>query len=232
MHCRRIAGVVLLVLGLLGGCASSPDTRGPLPDAPGLVTAAASTLQGLHSVRFRLGVSGSIPGLDLRMLEGQASRDGGPYGRAQGRGDVQLDNERVKVDYLLSGDTVYLTEGNGERTQLPAPAGFAPATVLDPERGLHRLLVGAEQLKTEGREKLENVPTYRLTGRISRAVVSGLVPGIGADVDVKFWVTESEPRELRRIWLQVPPRQPSEGAVMVELSLSEQNLPLTATPTS
>jgi lipoprotein LprG len=53
-----------------------------------------------------------------------------------------------------------------------------------------------------------------------------VVPGIKSDVDVKFWVDQAESHQLMRVWMQVPPSQPNEGAVMLELALSKQNVPV------
>ncbi|WP_158885571.1 LppX_LprAFG lipoprotein [Amycolatopsis anabasis] len=230
MFCRRILPVVLLILGGLAGCTSSPDTSGPLPDGKGLVTAAAAAVDGLRSARFRFGVSGNIPGLEVREIEGRASRDGGPHGVAKGRADVQESTERFDVDYVLAGDTLYLTSGDGTRERRPVPAEFSPAAVLDPARGLRRLLLGVTGAKTEGREALDKVPAFRVTGKLGKDVISAVVPGIQADVDVKFWVSQAESRDLLRVWMQVPPQQPSEGAIMLELSLSELNVPVTVAP--
>ncbi|GAB3498617.1 LppX_LprAFG lipoprotein [Amycolatopsis cihanbeyliensis] len=226
MLCRRTALVTALALGLLAGCASSPDTTGPLPEGRGLVAAAADRLAELRSVRFTLGVSGTVPGMNIRNLEGAASTEGGEFGWASGTADVQDGLERVEYEFLLQGDTLYLTGNEGSRWEEPVPARYAPATVLAPETGLRQLLTSARELETEGREELEEVEAFRVNGAVSREVVSELVPGIQSDVDLKFWVTAEQPRDLVRVWMQIPPRKPNEGAVMLELALTEHNLPV------
>ncbi|MFD2397088.1 LppX_LprAFG lipoprotein [Prauserella oleivorans] len=106
------------------------------------------------------------------------------------------------------------------------PAQFSPARLLDPERGLRQLLTKATALETESREELQGVPAYRINGELSHAAVSALVPGIHDAVDVKFWVSENPRRDLLRLWVQVPPRQPNEGSVMLELALTDHNKPV------
>ena len=66
----------------------------------------------------------------------------------------------------------------------------------------------------------------RVAAKIPKGVISSVVPGIKSDVDVKFWVDQAESHQLMRVWMQVPPSQPNEGAVMLELALSKQNVPV------
>ncbi|WP_216214458.1 LppX_LprAFG lipoprotein [Amycolatopsis aidingensis] len=228
MLCRRTALVIALALGLLAGCTSSPDTTGPLPEPKGLVSAAADRLAELRSVRFSLGLSGTVPGLNIRSMEGAASVAGGEFGWASGTADVQDELERTEYEFLLQGDTLYLTDKEGTRHERPVPTRYAPASVLAPETGIRRLLTSATELETEGKEELDEVEAFRVAGAVRREVISALVPGIQSDVDVKFWVTTAQPRDLVRVWMQIPPRKPNEGAVMLELSLTGHNTPVTS----
>jgi lipoprotein LprG len=227
---RRTAGVFLLILALACGCAASPDTRGPLPDGSALVAAAATTFEGLRSIQFDFSVSGTIPGLDVREVRGQASREGGPYGTAMGQADMQESTNRFEMSFQISGGRLRLTDQHGVQTEEPVPAYYNPAALLDPGSGLPKLLKAATGLATETKEDVKGVATYRVTGELAANVVSRVLPGIQSNVDVKFWVTQSEPRDLVRVWMQVPPRQPNEGAVMLELALSGANVPMSVTP--
>lgn len=221
---RRAAGVLALVLVLFSAC-SAPGEE-PLPDGRALVDAAGASLNGIRSVRFDVSVSSTIPGLDIREVKGQASKDGGPHGTAIGQADVQASVNRFELDYVLAGDTLFLTDSKGRQRQVPIPADYNPTTLLDPHRGLPKMLADATALKTETKEDVLGVEAYRVTGKLPRDVISSVVPGIQADVDVKFWVTRAEPRNLVRVWIQVPPRQPNEGAIQLELALSDQNVPV------
>jgi lipoprotein LprG len=222
----RRSVLAVLVVGLLGGCAS-PSDSGSLPDGPGLVTASAQALNVLRSVRFTLGVSGTIPGLPVRQIDGDTTLDGGPDGTAKGHADMQLAMDRFQVDYVLRDDKLYLTHTDGTKQEIPAQPEFLPSALLKPSGGLHRLLTGATQLKTEIQEKLGKVTTFRVAAELPKAVVSSVIPGIQSNVDVKFWVDQAEPHQLMRVWMQVPPIQANEGAVMLELALSNQNVPVT-----
>ncbi|MFI6029942.1 LppX_LprAFG lipoprotein [Amycolatopsis magusensis] len=227
MFSRRLLGLLLLT-GLLGGCTVSPDTSGPLPDGGGLVREAAAAVGRLNTVHFKFGISGMLEGLEVLDVEGDADRAGGTHGSAHGLAGVQEANDRVDYQFQLSGDTLTLTDQQGaSRTE--APPLFTPTMLLDASRGLPRLLNGATALETEGKERLGEVHAYRVTGKVPQAVISAVVPSIQTDVDVKFWVEQAETRNLVRVWLQVPPRQANEGAIMLELALTAPNQPAPAT---
>lgn len=223
MQLRRTALSLVLALAALGGCTTSPDTSGPLPRADHLLDASAEAMAGLRSVNFTFNVSGAVPGLSVREVEGVARREPEPYGYARGAADVQQGTNRRQYRFVVTGETLTLEGADGETVNKTVPQPFNPARLLDPENGLRSLLTEATNLRTEGREELHDVPTYRVDGKLPQQVISTLVSGIHADVDVKFWVRQDPSRSLMRMWVQVPPRQQNEGAVMLELALTNHN---------
>ncbi|EHR59779.1 LppX_LprAFG lipoprotein [Saccharomonospora cyanea] len=225
MLLRRLAQLLLVALvasAPLSACAGNPDNTGPLPEAAGLVDAAADNLRELTSVAFEFRVSGAIPGLPVREVEGVAAREDGSSGTASGHADAQLLTERVQYSFVVEDDTLTLTDPDGSTVRQPVPAGYAPTRLLDPEDGIRRLLTEATGLRTETREELDDVETYRIDGELGHQAISALVAGVHDDVDVKFWIAEKGDR-LMRVWVQVPPRKKNEGAVQLELALSGHN---------
>lgn len=214
-HAAIALPTALAAVVLVSACGTSPDTSG-LPDGSQLVSAAATSFDRLRTVRFDFDSSSVIPGLDVREVSGQASRDGS----ASGKADLPDSTNSYQATFTINGSTLYLTDQHGNRTERPVPVGYGPADLLDPSRGLPRLLSGATGLKTEAREDVLGVQAYRVTGDLAGDVVSSVLPQIRSHVVVKFWVTQSEPRELVRVWMQVQPPRANEGAVMLELALS------------
>ncbi|EHR49339.1 Protein of unknown function (DUF1396) [Saccharomonospora marina XMU15] len=225
MQSRRFALSIslLLAIALLGGCAASPDTTGPLPRARSLLDASADALGQLHSVNFAFNVSGAVPGLSVREVEGVARRDPPPHGYARGTADVQHGIKRAQYEFVVADGALTLENGEGLTRREPVPQPFDPAQLLGRKNGLRTLLDGARQPHTEGKEELHDVPTFRVDGKLPRHVIAAVVPGVHTDVDVKFWVSQDPSRRLLRMWVQVPPRQRNEGAVMLELALTNHN---------
>ncbi|OQO90332.1 hypothetical protein B1813_18100 [Saccharomonospora piscinae] len=228
MLIRRLVPTALATLvaaASLAGCTGNPDNTGPLPDAGGLVDTAAERLRGLTDVSFHFRSNGALPGLPVREVEGTASREGGPDGTAQGEADVQAPAGRTQYTFDLDGETLRLTdpdEADAPAVERTVPQAFAPARLLDPERGLRQLLLAATDLRTETRENLADVETYRVGGGLAHDAIAAVVPTVHDDVSVKFWIAPGTGR-LMRVWVQVPPRQKNEGAVQLELALTRHN---------
>ncbi|EOD65577.1 LppX_LprAFG lipoprotein [Amycolatopsis vancoresmycina] len=200
---RRLA--LLLVLLLTAGCTGSPDTRGPFPAGAELVRAAATSFASVRSVHFAAGVNGVLPGFPLRQIEGDASLDDG--GHATGTADVQDGDGHTKFPFDVhdSQDPPYRVDA-----------------FLGPEGGLKRLLDGVTDAKTEGRENVDGAAALRVGGRVPAAVAHGVLAQVGADLTVKVWVSDSEPRRFVRLWVQIPPPDNHLSPVMIELSLTKQ----------
>ncbi|RZQ62560.1 LppX_LprAFG lipoprotein [Amycolatopsis suaedae] len=210
---------IVVVLLLVSGCASAPDTSEPMPGAAELTAAAARSLSVPRPVRFTYGASGVLPGMLVNSAEGQARPADGPHGWAKGTVALQRPTDQVTLGFELSGDTLMLADESGLATRAPLPS-LTPASLRDPARGLPRLLSGAARARTEAKEKLENVPAYRVTAKVPADVVTAVLPAVNTEVDVKFWISEAPSRELVRVWLQVPPPERGQGAaVMLELAL-------------
>ncbi len=222
MRCRLLLPTLLLTIGLTGGCAESSGSGDPLPPAQDLVSAAAESLISLRSVHYVLGVNGVVTGLPVRAIGGDVSLDGGPHGTAVGDADLQTGVDRQFVKYRLSGDDITISGPAGVRV-VPITDGYTPRAFLGADGGLRRLLMGATALRTERWERVQDTDAIRIDGKVPAAVISGLMPEIQADVFVKLWVSKAEPRQLVRVWVQVPPTKPEEFAVMLELALTRHN---------
>ena len=216
---RRFA--LLLVFLLTAGCTGSPDTRGPFPAGSELVRDAATSFASVRSVHFAAGVNGVLPGFPLRLIEGDATLDGG--GSATGTADVQSGDGHTKFRFTVR---------NGEATTDPEvasgriPGMYAVSTFLGPSGGLVRLLRGVTDAKTEGKENVDGAAALRVDGRVPAAVAHSVLPQVTADITVKVWVSADGPRRFARLWAQIPPAGDHLSPVMVELSLTRQNEPV------
>lgn len=230
MSCRRLARVlspVVLVLGLLAGCAGEAESPPPRPKGTKLVSASARDLATIRSVKFDFTVSGKIPGFRIRSASGVA----GAQGWAKGTVDVQQGLEHTEYRFTLRQNSVVLTNGDGATSERPAPEGFLPGTLLSADTGIGELLRDATDLRTETTEVLHGVETFRVGGKLDKSVLAAFIPGVWADANVKFWVAKAPGHRLRRIWIQLPPRKPNVGVVAIQLALSKPTEPVRPTQT-
>lgn len=246
------------LLALVAGCSSPPEAPETEPAGASLVRDAAKALGDVTSVRFDLRTQGALPGFPIRSIDGVATRAGWSTGEV----DMQLPGERVQYEYEFGdrdgasspggssaedsptaktpgssadadGDTtVALTDSDDVTTRTAVPERFTPQSLLARQGGLHDLLEDATELRTESREDIDDVPAYRISGNLPQDDISELLPGVPDDVAAKFWVTDNPQRTLVRVWLQVPPRTPNQGATMIELGLSEHNQPIDVSSTA
>jgi lipoprotein LprG len=203
---RRLA--LLFVLLLTAGCTGSPDTRGPFPAGAELVRDAAASFASVRSVHFAAGVNGVLPGFPLRLIEGDATLDGG--GAATGTADVQDGDGHTKFPFDVR-------DGRGS-----LPGAYAVSAFLGPAGGLKRLLDGVTDAETEGRENVDGSAALRVGGRVPAAVAHGVLAQVDADLNAKVWVSDTLPRRFVRLWVQIPPVDDHLSPVMIELSLTKQ----------
>ncbi|RZS44136.1 lipoprotein LprG [Herbihabitans rhizosphaerae] len=226
---RILLGVLALTAGVLAGCDSEPDTSGPLPDGAALLRDAAEATRGMSSAHFKLQVNGKIPGVTVQNAEGDLNREGGAKGKAK----VDFGGSLIEAEFVLVDKKLYLKGPTGDFQELPASMGasiYDPSVILNPDQGIAKVLASITSPKTEAREKVMGIDTYRVSGKVTKDVVSPLVPGITTDVDIKFWLREDGKHQPVRAWFQLPPERDGAGASMVEMELSDVDKPVTVTP--
>jgi lipoprotein LprG len=225
---RRILLVTLALTAAVATACSSeePAGGGDLPDAAGLLNDAAASTADITSAHFTLAVNGEIPGLSVKSAEGDLTREGGPSGAAKGTVSMDLMGSLFEGEFVLVEDSLYVKGPTGGFTELPASmvrSLYDPAAILDPDKGIANVLKSVQDPRTEGAEDVEGVSTYRVVGRVTKDVVSTLVPGIDSDVDITFWLRQDDGHQPVKASVKVP-----QGTVDVTLSDIDKQVDITA----
>lgn len=227
---RRFLLVTLaLVATLTTACSSDdqPADTGSLPDGAGLLKEAAAATADIKSAHFTLTVNGEIPDLPVKSAEGDLTREGSAAGAAKGTISMTLAGSLFEGEFVLVDDALYIKGPTGGWTELPASMVrnlYDPAAILDPDRGVAKVLASVQNAKTEGTEDIDGVSTYRVKGRVAQDVVSKLVPGISSDVDITFWVRQDGGHQPVKATVQVT----SDATVDVTLSDIDKQVEITA----
>ncbi|MFC5055187.1 LppX_LprAFG lipoprotein [Saccharothrix xinjiangensis] len=180
----RRALVGSLLLALAAGCTSSGDGGG-LPAGSEVLDGASSGMKSVSSTHFVIKVDGELPDVTVKDAEGDLNADG----QSRGRAKVEQFGQLIEVEYVLVDQDLYFKGPTGGFTKLPAAlAGqvYDPTAILDPERGVARVLAEARDEKTVSADGGVTV----VEATVPRDVVAGLVPGIDADVASRFSVRE------------------------------------------
>jgi lipoprotein LprG len=219
-HPRAAAVVVAtLLLGVLAGCPSRTKSTfvEELPPGGDLLKSAAAAMREVKTVRFGIETTGSVADLPLRRADGQLTREG----NAQGTVQVDQGGGPVEFQFVILGTRLWLRGPTGGWQQLPlalAATVYDPSAILDPNRGIAKLLDTARDGRTEARESIDGVDTFRVAAAFDAPTVAALVPGAGEGVTGHVWVDAARKLPVRAK-LALPAKSGSQpGSVTVKLS--------------
>lgn len=225
-----IVGLFVGLVGLAGltACTSGGSTsNASLPSAATLLASAGSSARSVTSVHFSIVVNGTLAGVPIQNADGDLNAQG----QAKGNAKVALLGQLTQVDFVLVDRIFYLKGPTGGYQKIPASlAGnlFDPSAILDPNRGIAKVLGSVQNPKTEARESVNGTDCYRITGKISKATVSALIPGINSDVNATLWVAADSKNLPVKAEFTVPGAGGSQGA-SVDVTFSGVNVPVTVT---
>lgn len=206
-HALRVP-ILTLVTVLLAGVAGCSGKDGPAADLPAggeLVSGSVEAMGALRSAQFEIAASGSVAGVPLRKATGVITSSG------EAEGSVQIDQSgpTAELSFVVKGQTLYVKAVTGGWQKVPlalASTVYDPSKILGPDGGVSQVLKAATGAKTQARESVAGVDTYRVAATFSGAAVSKLVPGIGADVPGQLWIGAD-----RRLLYQGKFTVPAEG---------------------
>jgi lipoprotein LprG len=230
MFTRRILlGALTVTAALVTGCSSSGSSSTPaasLPDAASLLKDAATATGAVTSAHFTVKTNGTVPGLSVQDLDGDLSKSGGPSGSAKGTGKLSVGGQLVEVEFVLVDSSLYIKGPTAGFQKIPAALGtsiYDPSAILDPARGISKVLLGIQSPKTEATEDVNGTPAYKVSGKITKDVLAGLLPGLGSDADITFWLQEAGKHLPVKASAKLP------GAATVDVTLSNVDKPVTVT---
>ena len=184
----------LLTLGL-AGCSKDEN---PLPDGTTLVSESAEKMKAVNSAHITIDVDGSIGTLPVKRAEGDLKRDGDAKGNIQ---LLQL-GQLIQLDFVFLGDDVYLKfvtggwqKSSGGSSSFP----YDPSKILDPSRGVAKLLSTATNAKTEAVETIDGKDAYRVAVAFDNTAASVLVPGVPQGVTGKVWIDKQTKHLLKAV---------------------------------
>jgi lipoprotein LprG len=223
---RRIVTAVTLTLVAITatGCGDDKPATKPsdLPAADGLLRESAAAMRTVETVRFSLEITGKPGGVPLRKVDGQFAKAG------NAKGKVQLDQAGTlsELEYVVIGTTAYIKGPTGGWQSVPlsvASTVYDPSAILDPERGIAKLIDSGSGGRTEAREEVDGVDAYRVAAGFGSTVVSALVPGFGVGASGQVWIGIKDKLPVR-IKLQMPATEGGEASTVL-VKLSDYNAP-------
>lgn len=218
---RLLAGLLVAAAVTASGCSSTSDES--LPDAPTLVDEAAKATADIDSTHFGIQVNGNIQGLMIQSLDGDLTAEG----EAKGSGSISQSGQLVEIDFVLTGDSLHIKGPTGGYQELPASmvsSIYDPSAVLDPKRGVAKLVSSLQNPETTAKEEVAGAEAFKVEGKLPREVLSGVLPGVPSAADVAFWIRDDRSR------LPVKATATFSGDASVDITLSDVNKPVTVEP--
>ncbi|MEU6795670.1 LppX_LprAFG lipoprotein [Nonomuraea wenchangensis] len=209
--------LIVAVLALASACSSGGGGGEPeLPAGPDLMKKAAEAMATVKSAAFSIATEGK-PEVPLQKADGRLTAGGD----AEGTLTISILGNLQEVTFALVGDTVHFkgpTGGFQKMTRQQLAQFYDPSVILEPAKGIAKLLSSAANPQVEG---VEN-GAYRVATTFPAQVVKDIVPGVTQDVNGKVWIDQATSR-LGKASLPLPG-----GTVTV--SFSDYDAPVTITP--
>jgi lipoprotein LprG len=160
----------------------------------------------------------------MRRAEGDLVRSG------DAKGTIQISQFGILIEYefVVLGKTIFLKGATGGWQQLDAAVAssiYDPSAILDPDRGIAKLLSTAKDPKTEAKESVDGKDAYRVAVTLAGSALSALVPGVGADATGKLWV-DAQTKQLLKAVLTVPGASAGKTGT-VTINVSNIDVPVT-----
>jgi lipoprotein LprG len=222
---RILLGSLAVVAAVATGCSDDnpPAGNGTNQDGAQVLRDASAAAKEINSAHFALKIDGELPSLSVHNADGDLDR----AGAAKGRVSMDLLGSLFEGEFVLVNETIYIKGPTGGFQQLPASMIaniYDPSAILDPDRGISKVLASVQNPKAEGTETVNGTPTVKVSGRVAKDVVSALVPGVESDVDITFWVREDNKQPVKAV-VKIPGGDGKNATA--EVLLSDVNKPVT-----
>jgi lipoprotein LprG len=219
----RVHGLLVCALVLATACSGG----GSLPDGQELLRQSAAAMRGVQSLGFAIRSAGNPP-ISVKSADGRLLRSGDAEGTIQ----LTQSGQPVEMAFTLVGDTVYFKGATGRYQKLPKAivlAVYDPSAILDPQRGVVKLLDTATKPETKEREKSGGQDALRVNATFPKSVVPALVPGVKSDIEGELWIAAADHR-LLQARLPIPKATGGGTQGSVTVSFSDFNANFTVTP--
>jgi lipoprotein LprG len=222
-----IAASLVGLLGLAACSSGGSANTANLPAAGPLLATAGSSMSSVTSVHFSIVVNGTLAGVPIQNADGDLNAQG----QAKGNAKVSLLGQLTQVDFVLVNQTFYLKGPTGGWQKVSAAlAGnlFDPSAILDPNRGVAKVLGTMQGAQTQAQESVNGTDCYKITGKIAKNIVSAIIPGITVDVGATLWLATDAKHLPVKAEFAVPGSGGAQGAT-VDVIFSQVNVPVTVT---
>lgn len=218
-----LLGPVVLLAGLAACSDNAPDPS-TLPDGATLLSESATAMSDLQSVHLLVDVDpplGSTPAIARADLD--LTAEGASAGEVEAVLGALIS---LKLVTLADGTSYLDLPGQGWTESGLLSEQYDTTAILDPARGLPKLLSSGTDAVTKGSEQVNGTDAWKVSLTFSTTVVEALVPaelpegGLTGDV----WLAKDSKMLLKSV-MNAPATDVSPPAI-ITLTLSNFNVPV------
>jgi lipoprotein LprG len=224
--------VPLLLVGLTActkKATPSGTATGDLPAGDTLVKDCAAAMRDVKTAKFLITADATVAGLNLKRAEGTLTKEGSAQGSAQ----ITQAGLDVELTFVIVGDKIYLKGPTGGYQTLPlalAASVYDPSAILDPDRGIAKVLSTATDAKTEAPESVDGKAAWRVAIKVNGNDLSTIIPGMSGTVPAKVWISTGDKRLLKATFT-APDSGGTKGGT-VTVTFTDYDAPATITAPS
>jgi lipoprotein LprG len=170
----------------------------------------------VNSAHVTIDAEGQVGDLPLRSAEGDLTRDGD----AKGSIKLAVLSALLEVEFVVVGEDYYikgLSGGWQKQSAADVATYYDPSAILDPDRGIAKILSSATDPKTEAADSANGVDTYRVAVKLDNVEVAAVVPGVPPGVTGTLWFERTSKRLVKAV-LKVPAATGEPGTVTINLT--------------
>ncbi|GAA2371498.1 lipoarabinomannan carrier protein LprG [Catellatospora methionotrophica] len=222
-----LAALAALALTLTGCTSKADEPSTPpadLPAAQTLLLDGAKAMAEVKSAHFVIDVNGKISGLTLKRAEGDLTQQGS----AQGSATIEQFGTAIEAKFVIVGSDLYLQGATGGYQKLPLAAAatvYDPSAILDPNRGVAKLLSSVKTATTQAKETVDGKETYKIQVEPDPVALAALIPGVGTGVTGHVWLDATSKQLVKGEFLI--PAKGSDPAGTVTVTFTKYNDPVT-----
>jgi lipoprotein LprG len=233
---RPLLALLVVVPLLLAGTTactkkSTPGATptGNLPAGDTLLKDSATAMRDVKTAKFLITADATVAGLNLKRAEGTLTKEGD----AQGTAEINESGQDEELSCVIVGDQIYIKGPTGGYQKMPlalAASVYDPSAILDPDRGIAKVLSTATDAKTEAQESVDGKPAWRVAMTANGDDLSTIVPGMSGKVPAKVWISTTDKRLLKATFT-APDSGGTKGGT-VNVTFSDYDAPATITAPS
>lgn len=180
------------------------------------------------SVGFALKIDGQVQGLGIKSAEGSIRSDG----NAKATALVSVGSRAVEYQYFLVDGKSYLKGPTGGFQDLPASLAsslFNPGALLSGDKSLSKGLSRSTGARTQAREDVNGVDSYRIKATVDPNTVEGLSQlAPGSKQQATLWISRADKYLVKASMTPAGPAQKDQTTLTVTFSDFNQNVEINA----